>query len=510
MFLRAEDFGKYFDRFNENDEERYAQYYPNREAFSFLVNHVPLFECPDKHLEMIYYFRWWTYRKHIKHTPDGFVITEFLPEVSWSGKHNTINLASGMHVREGRWLRDAVYLDDYSRFWFRKGGHRKSYTSWLTHAIHSRMLVTGDSGLAIDLLEDMVQDFREWEKGFSYTHESEEYSIGGSSIGLFRTLDDRDGGEISIGGHGYRPYINAAMFGNAIAIAEIAQAAGRSEIADEFARKAETIKLLVQDKLWCKRSGFFMILHDRDLTLSDVRELYGYAPWLFHLPDPGYESCWREVMDPAGFHAPYGLTFAEQRHPEFRLSYTGHECQWNGPSWPMATSVVLTAMANLLNDYKQDAVNKRDYFDQLLIYARSQSIVLEDGRFVPWIDENLNPYTGDWISRTRLKEWDNGTWSERKGGRERGKDYNHSSFCDLVISGLVGLRPESKDGIRINPLIPENAWDWFCLEPIRYRGKDLTILWDRTGLKYKQGQGFHLYVDGQKTAWSKELREIIV
>ena len=56
-----------------------------------MEENVPRFECPDKELEEIYYFRWWTFRKHIKETPDGFVITEFLPKVSWSGKYNKIS-----------------------------------------------------------------------------------------------------------------------------------------------------------------------------------------------------------------------------------------------------------------------------------------------------------------------------------------------------------------------------------------------------------------------------------
>jgi hypothetical protein len=32
----------------------------------------------------------------------------------------------------------------------------------------------------------------------------------------------------------------------------------------------------------------------------------------------------------------------------FKVSYHGHECQWNGPSWPMATGSVLTGFANVL------------------------------------------------------------------------------------------------------------------------------------------------------------------
>ena len=93
-------------------------------------DNIPLLDCPDKDIEETYYFRWWTFRKHIKQTPDGFVITEFLPTVGWAGKHNTISCAAGHHLHEGRWLHDPKYLDDYSTFWFRKGGAVRSYSFW--------------------------------------------------------------------------------------------------------------------------------------------------------------------------------------------------------------------------------------------------------------------------------------------------------------------------------------------------------------------------------------------
>ena len=83
--LVASSFKHYVDHFNRDDEELYAQHIPNDRAWEFLAKNIPLFECPDKDIERTYYFRWWTYRKHIKQTPDGFVITEFLPKVGWSG-----------------------------------------------------------------------------------------------------------------------------------------------------------------------------------------------------------------------------------------------------------------------------------------------------------------------------------------------------------------------------------------------------------------------------------------
>jgi hypothetical protein len=203
-------------------------------------------------------------------------------------------------------------------------------------------------------------------------------------------------------------------------------------------------------------------------------------------------------MDTNGFYAPFGPTTAERRSPQFRLAYRGHECQWNGPSWPFSTAVTLTAMANLLNSYQQNVVSKRDYFDLLSIYAKSQHLKREDGTVVPWIDEDLNPFTGDWIARTIMK-------SQGNGIRERGKDYNHSTFCDLIINGLVGLRPRADDTVGVNPLVPDGTWDYFCLDNVLYHGRILSIVYDKTGGHYGKGKGLHVLADGKEIAASATL-----
>ena len=163
------------------------------------------------------------------------------------------------------------------------------------------------------------------------------------------------------------------------------------------------IKKLVQNKLWDAKSTFFKVLSHEGTSLSDAKELYGYTPWYFNMPDKGYEKAWEQLMDSNGFYAPFGPTYLEQRHPKFEISYEGHECLWNGPSWPFATCNVLTSLANLLNNYEQNIIGKEGYFKTLKIYTDSHKLKREDEKIVPWIDENLNPYTGDWIARTRLK-----------------------------------------------------------------------------------------------------------
>ena len=95
----------YVDRFNADDWENHTNAIPNAKAYDFLKANIPLLECPDKDIERAYYFRWWTFRRHIKATPKGYVVTEFLPDVGWAGEYNTINCAAGHHIMEGRWRR---------------------------------------------------------------------------------------------------------------------------------------------------------------------------------------------------------------------------------------------------------------------------------------------------------------------------------------------------------------------------------------------------------------------
>ncbi len=499
--IAPEALRRYVEQFNKDDQELYPQSIRNADAEKFLETNIPLFECPDKDIEQTYYFRWWTYRKHIKLTPDGFVVTEFLPKVGWGGKYNTINCPAGHHFYEGRWLRDPKYLDDYSTFWFRRGGEPRKYSFWAADAVWARYLADKNAKLAVDLLPDLVKNYEAWEKERR------------DANGLFWQGDASDGMECSISGSGgYRATINSYMYGDAQAIAAIADLAGKPDTAKTYREKAAKIKQLVETKLWDAGAQFFKVLPRGDgQKLSDARELHGLTPWYFNLPEADKSAAWKQMTDPKGFYAPFGPTTAEQRHPKYAISYQGHECQWNGPSWPYATAVTLTAMANLLNTYKQGAVTKKDYFDALKIYAKSHSRKRDDGTVVAWIDENLNPETGDWIARTRLKTWlDGKTWDPGKGGVERGKDYNHSTYCDLVITGLVGLRPRPDDTIEVNPLLPDDMWDYFCLANVPYHGRLLTILYDKTGKRYGVGCGLFVFADGRLIAKSESLKRIKV
>jgi hypothetical protein len=484
--LDSADFAHHVAKFNSLDVGKTDTQIPNLKAWDWIVDNVPLFNCPDPQLEETYYFRWWTFRKHINKTPHGFLITEFLTPVRHAGPYNTISCAFGHHLAEGSWIRDRQILDDYTRFWFHSGPnggaalHFHKYSSWAAAAIRNRSLVTGDRQLAIELLDDLVRDYERWEAE----------RLG--SNGLFWQFDVADGMEESISGSrtrkNTRPTINSYMAANARAIAAVATLANRKDLSDRFTSKCDELRAKMIGQLWDTGAEFFKVRFD-DGTLSDAREEIGFIPWMFCLAEAEQVTAWRQFRDPAGFSAPCGLTTAERRHPAFRTHGTG-TCEWDGAVWPFATSQTLNGLMNLLRGQSQRYVTRQDFVDAMQTFARSHR---KDGK--PYIGEYFDELTGDWLI------------TGPKAARSR--DYNHSTFCDLVIRGLVGIVPHDDDTVEIDPLVPADVWDWFCLDGVPYHGQLITIVWDRAGKKYNRGVGLAVWANGREIARSRTLSRLI-
>ncbi|WNH11474.1 MGH1-like glycoside hydrolase domain-containing protein [Thalassobellus suaedae] len=485
QILKVEDYKHYADYFNTMEDENIAKAVPNDSAWSWMKTNIPLFECPQQNFEEMYYFRWWSLRKHITNTPQGYAITEFLVDRSYADKYNLIACALGHHIYEFRWVHNPKYIEQNVNIWYRgnEGKPMKKlhkFSSWTADALYSRYLVNKDETYLLDMYPDMVNDYTAWEEERQRPD------------GLFWQNDVKDGMEESLSGGRHvrnaRPTINSYMFANAEALAEMSKMKGDAEKEKYFEAKADTIQKLVESKLWNAEAEFFETLTEKD-TSSQVREAIGFIPWYFNLPtkNKGFEKAWEQVKDEAGFAAPFGLTTAERRSPRFRSHGTG-TCEWDGAVWPFATSQTLTAMANVLNNYNQDVINEDDYFNQMNLYVESQYY-----RGRPYIGEYLDETTGYWLM----------------GDRERSRYYNHSTFNDLMITGLVGLRPRADDKIEVSPLIPEDKWDWFCLDNVLYHGDIVTILWDKTGKKYNKGKGFKVFRNGQEIAASEKLERLI-
>ena len=486
--LKYDDFSHYAEHFNTMEDENIVTTIPNAAASEWMRENIPLFDCPQENFREMYYYRWWTLRKHIKRTPAGYGMTEFLVDRSYADRYNLIACAIGHHVMESRWLRDTTYLHQILRTWYYGNDGQtmtkmNKFSSWNPAAIYEMWKVQGDTTFMLGLKPRLEEEYARWER------------TNRLPSGLFWQGDVQDGMEESISGgrkkQYARPTINSYMYGNAKALAAMSQLTGEKSKAQTYTSKADTLRHLIETKLWNEDQQFFET-HRGDSS-ANVREAIGYIPWYFNLPEVGskYDVAWQQLTDEKGFSAPYGLTTAERRHPEFRSHGVG-KCEWDGAIWPFATSQTLTALTNYLNNQstQNHQIELRNaFFRQMELYMESQH---HRGR----------PYIGEYLDET------NGAWL--MGDRERSRYYNHSTFNDLMITGICGLRPQADGNIVINPLLPKDTWDYFCLDGVNYRGHVLTIIWDKDGQRYHQGTGLTLMVDGQIVGNRKDMGKLII
>ena len=448
-------------------------------------DNIPFLDVPDADIRDVYYYRWSTYRRNLHYTtPEtGYIVSEFVHAPGYASAYGGINAAAGHHIYEGRWLKTQRYLDDYERYWLRGAGRAGAhqYSFWAADAAYARYLVNGDAGFVTDLLDDLVVQYDGWDANFDQARglywQVPVWDAMEFTIGSYQTSDPYHGGA------GFRPTINAYQYGDARAIAAIATLAGDRVTASTFSARADALRARMDAELWDPAREFYFHMMTRNSeqayphpegTLLDGREQMGLVPWYFNMPGPERAGAWRALLDPQGFAAPFGPTTAEQRHRLYLHDASAGCCRWDGPSWPFATSQTLTAMANLLARGEQSVVTKDDYVRLLSVYARAQH---KGG--APYVAEALDPHTGVWT-------YDAHNHSEH---------YNHSTFGDLVITGLIGLRPRADDRLELHPLAPDD-WDHFCLEDVLYHGHRITIVWDRDGSRYGVGAGLAVFQDG--------------
>ena len=476
--------------FSGLDHNVFAEKYYG-EDYLWYLNNIPFFECSDKEIEQVYYYRWKLFKAHIRNTgPNKYVITEFINHVPWDrDPYCTINAASMHHIYEGRWLTDACYMNAYISYLCREGGNNRRYSESIADAAYAYYLVNGDRNFIVAQLDSLKQTYDGWidhwdsSKNLYYIPampDATEYTIA--------SIDASGGKDGFEGGDAFRPTINSYMYGNAMAISKIAALSGDQVASREYFDRAQALKTNVQQNLWNNSLQHFT---DRFKVNNDYvkywdfirgRELAGFAPWYFNLPDdnPQFNSAWNHLTDTTQLMGQFGFRTNEPSYEYYFKQFVYFEgkrgSQWNGPSWPYQSSQALTAMANLLNNYKQDIVTKSDYLHSLRLFTNQH--YLADGKIN--LVENYDPNMGGPIV---YYYWSN--------------HYLHSSYNNLIISGLCGIRPAEGDTLYINPLI-DSTINYFCISGLNYRGHKVTVAYDKDGTKYNAGKGLIVYVDGKK------------
>lgn len=455
-----------------------------------ILDAVPELRCGDELLTRVFRERWGSFARNVARSDRGWVVTEF-HQPGPGRAHGTVNAAAAHHILEARWLRRTDVADDYIRFWYtapEAEPHR--YTEWIAWAAREHARLHRVERRLTDVLPGMVAVFDAWER--DSRHPS----------GVYWAHDLADAMEFSVSGDGLRPSINSYQFGNARAIASIARMTGDLATAERFERTAGELRELVLERLYHPELRFFVTIpmspDGEDAYLASAgperrlpdeerasavptfaespahriaRELIGYLPWYFGLPGPGLDpsEAIAQLSDPDGFAAPHFLRTVERRHPRhgFPVASTSPRflCRWNGPGWPFATSQTLTALARIARETPAPGTDDL-YLALLRQYAESH---LEPGGGY-WLDEDVDPDAGGW----RTRDWRLVHEPERAA---IGRDYQHSTFADLVLSGLLGI--DVIDGtVTIDPLAGAVAeLGWFEVTRLRLAGAEVSLGW---------------------------------
>jgi dienelactone hydrolase len=503
--LKPASFQHYVDLFRTQEREATGAEYPGEgkeDEWTWMQREIPWFESSDKSFEEMYYFRWYAWKKHLVQTPNGYIITEWLPKPNFKdGSYGALPDAASFHIAEARWLHDPRIAEDTARYWFLPGpsgtpdSHK--YSDALAWTVRDLTLANGDKALATTLLPAMIANYHAWEAAQQDPN------------GLFWSIDTRDAMEKSVSGNGYRPTLNSYMYGDARAIADLT---ADPAVKAEFEAKAAHLHDLIETKLWNPRDSFYEVISpapdsgirkqkrfiDPGTTMSfaNVREQIGYIPWMYGIAPPEHAAAWKQLFDPKGFDGKYGTTTVERRSPRFRFA-SNDQCTWNGPVWPFGMTQTLLALADYENTPGASVMTPADYYKLFERYVSSQHQTLKNGHVIDWIDEDLDADTDEWIAKDML--------IAKNSQVGRGNYYNHSGFADPLITGLIGLRPRADNRVELHPLLPAGMWSYFALEGLPYRGHTLTILWDSTGKKYGKGTGLILMVDGKTIAKRKDL-----
>lgn len=470
---------------------------------------IPFFESADPTIDAVYYYRWQVFRAHQRDLgAEGYITTEFADDVDWQRHpYASLNDASGFHIAEGRWLNDRRFTDDYIHFMYASGGNDRHFTDHMADSVWGRYLVDGERADAIEHLPVMNHIFRLWEDKYDFDKglyfiepllDATEYTV--SSI-------DASGGKDGFrGGDAFRPSINAYMFANARALAKMATMAGNTKLAADYAARADALQRRVLADLWSEKLTHFIDRHQS--RKNDFvsywqpirnRELVGYLPWMVDLvpDDPRYAAAWTHLLDPASLAGKAGMRTVEANYEYYMRQYrylgTAPECQWNGPIWPYQTSQVLTGMANLLDHYRDHGPVTRSAYMRLL---RQYAALHYQGNRLD-LEEDYHPETGKPIV-----------------GLDRSHHYFHSGFNDLVLTGLVGIRPRADDMLDVNPLLPDaadsQALAWFRVQDVPYHGHRIAVTWDADGRHYRRGRGLSIEVDGREVARRDTLGRLTV
>ncbi|KCW99716.1 carbohydrate-binding protein [Xanthomonas arboricola pv. pruni] len=474
------------------------------------VDNLPYLDTPDENITKSLFYRWWVLRFNFLDANVPGNDYQFPVAIEGVlGYNNAIALTTGMFLDDLKYLRDPLYAyGSWLSAGETAGGGKytdnpgspehwsNSYAQYITASAWRSMQVHGGpAALAQKLARYGSGDVDGVLGAYDLNHNGLiEYD--------WATMTGNDADAVSFDWARQHGQIrmdrteSAYVYANAQAAAQAALLAGDTATAQRMQATAQRIRHAVVEVLWQDHSDSADsvglhgdLLKHRQASGPrlpvDWKETNNYYPFSVGLMpkqgepdyDPKYVRALRLFADAAQYPL---FPFYTANQVDLQARSSGADAGSNNFSTINAT-VAFRLFGAALREYPSRYLSAQSY--RKLLYWNA---------WAPYVDgDNRYPDQNEF--------WAKG--SANDGGRIGYRSWIHHTQLGAtnfsMIEDAMGLRPRSDDRIELYPI--DIGWEHFAAEHLRYRDRDLSIVWDRTGTHYggKVGRGYSVYLDGR-------------
>ncbi|MFC8922849.1 discoidin domain-containing protein [Cellulosimicrobium sp. NPDC057127] len=485
---------------------------------------IPYIDVPSPGVEKAIVYRWWGERYNSLDANEPGYVYQYPTTIEGVNLYqNSVALTQPMHLQDTKWIRNPYLgygqilnigeLSGSSAFLDSPG-----HTSWNNH--YSQYL--GTAGLEAFNVhgggEDLAERFAyyfEWDgKG-----QLEHYDGNDDGLIAYDTnyMPGNDSDAISFG----FPRVNggapgartierpesAYVWGDFDAAAQLYEMAGAdaAKVA-EMQAQADEIQTSVLDRLWSESARMFLAgtSHgaqsaptangaanplpegERDLIPARESNLYDvYAQNLVPFDQAAtYEDGFRFLR--------YGDNF-----PIFPF-YTAN--QYDKTKYQIGGS---NNFSNINFTVQYRAVRSA-----LRHYDPEQKYVTPEyaARLLDWMAWSVYP-GGDLRAPNQAEYYSSWNPATQTYNRNNPNHVMLGNMNYIYVEDMGGIQPRSDDKIELWPI--DLGYDHFMVNNLRYHGHDVTIVWDEDGSHYGLGEGYSLFVDGERKASADALGRFV-
>ncbi|WP_372166171.1 Ig-like domain-containing protein [Xanthomonas axonopodis] len=486
------------------------------------VDNLPYLDTPNENISKSLFYRWWVLRFNFLDANVPGNDYQFPVAIEGVlGYDNSIVLTAGMFLDDLKYLRNPLYA--YGT-WLSAGetagggkytdnpgspeNWSNSYAQYITAAAWRSMQIHGGPAtLAGKLARYGSGDVDGVLAAYDLNHNGLiEYD--------WAAMTGNDADAVSFDWADQHGQIrmdrteSAYVYANAQAAAQAATLAGDTATAQRMQATARRIRKAVLEVLWQDRSdapdsvGLYgdLLKHrqaDGPRLAVDWKETNNYYPFSVGLMpkqgdadyDPKYVRALRLFADAAQYPL---FPFYTANQVDMQARGSGADVGSNNFSTINAT-VAFRLFGSALRDYPSPYLNAQSY-RKLLYWNAWAPFINGDNRYP---DQN--------------EFWAKGTAG--RGGKIGYRSWIHHTQLGAtnfsMIEDAMGFRPRSDDKIELYPI--DIGWDHFAADNLRYRDRNLSIVWDRDGSHYggRVPKGYSVYLDGRLAFCVDRLAHVI-